>query len=229
MKILHWNIWIKENPENIVNLLKELDPDVACLEELSPGVPEVIEESRIFKDYYYHDAQVWKDRKQGNAIFSKFSISDRSFTYIVEPKSGSDRPGSEGRVYLEVKTNNLTVGTTHLSYEPKFVDNKVKTDEASRLEQIIKTKNENYVLTGDFNSASSGIVLKTIEKYLKNLGPDLNLNTWTTKYFNYNGFEENKLNWRLDHVFGTSDIKVENSEIIKTEFSDHLPILVSFI
>ena len=59
-----------------------------------------------------------------------------------------------------------------------------------------------------------------------NLGPDYHEKTWTTKPFSYNGFSENSLNWRLDFVFGTKDIKVISSEIIKTDLSDHLPILI---
>jgi endonuclease/exonuclease/phosphatase family metal-dependent hydrolase len=40
------------------------------------------------------------------------------------------------------------------------------------------------------------------------------------------GFEENELNRRLDYVFASKNFKVISSEIISTDFSDHLPILV---
>jgi endonuclease/exonuclease/phosphatase (EEP) superfamily protein YafD len=53
-------------------------------------------------------------------------------------------------------------------------------------------------------------------------------NTWTTKPFDYGDFSEHGLNWLLDYVFAAADIKIVSSEIISTEYSDHLPILVTF-
>ena len=47
-------------------------------------------------------------------------------------------------------------------------------------------------------------------------------------YFDYKDFKETKLRWRLDYVFASKDIRVIRSKIIKTKFSDHLPILVEF-
>ena len=40
------------------------------------------------------------------------------------------------------------------------------------------------------------------------------------------GFEEKELRWRLDYVFASKNIKVLSSQIIPTEWSDHLPVLV---
>ena len=61
-----------------------------------------------------------------------------------------------------------------------------------------------------------------ISKYYKNHDTE---NTWTTKPFSYNGFEATKLDYKLDYVFTSDDITVKDIRVIKTEYSDHLPIL----
>ena len=38
-------------------------------------------------------------------------------------------------------------------------------------------------------------------------------NTWTTKHFSYNGFTETELNWKLDYIFTTKDIKVKETKV----------------
>ncbi len=37
IKLLHWNILYKEKVESIVKLLKEINADINCLQELSIG------------------------------------------------------------------------------------------------------------------------------------------------------------------------------------------------
>ena len=82
------------------------------------------------------------------------------------------------------------------------------------------------IFTGDLNITPNTESIKLIEKHLKNCGPNYNESTWTTKPFDFMGFKETKLKWRVDYVFASKDVKVLNSKIIKTKYSDHLPILV---
>lgn len=35
IKILQWNIWYEEKPENIVKTVQEIKPDIFCLQELA--------------------------------------------------------------------------------------------------------------------------------------------------------------------------------------------------
>lgn len=37
------------------------------------------------------------------------------------------------------------------------------------------------------------------------------------------------LDWRLDYIFGSSDIVVNSSEVLQTEFSDHLPVIIEVV
>jgi len=121
------------------------------------------------------------------------------------------------------------VGTTHLSYIHAFGMSEEKKVEVDKLIDILKTKSNNYIFTADLNSQPDSYTVEEISKYLKNAGPDYSQNSWATKPFNDGqGFIETGLNWRLDYVFHTNDLKVISSNIIPTSFSDHLPLLVEF-
>ena len=98
--------------------------------------------------------------------------------------------------------------------------------ETNALVEAIENNSQNFILTGDFNARPDSEVIKCIQNHVKNLGPDYDQKTWTTKPFSYNGFEANTLDWRLDYALGSSDIVVTYSKVLQTEFSDHLPIIV---
>lgn len=35
IKLLQWNIWYKEDPEKITKVITQINPDIACLQELT--------------------------------------------------------------------------------------------------------------------------------------------------------------------------------------------------
>lgn len=242
ISLLQWNFLYKENPDNIIKVIKKLNPDIICAQELIqnlqnkiiPNEPDYIAK-KINYHYFYHQADTWSPPRngketQGNAIFSRFPMISKSHYYLSPPHHNSTSALDEGRVYLEsvINTGNftITIATTHLSFSPKFRLNKKRLNELKILTKIIKSKKNNYILTGDLNTIPSSLIIKTILRYLKNAGPDLSEPTWTTKAFNYHQlFIETKLRWRLDYIFTSQNIKICYSKIIKTKVSDHLPIL----
>lgn len=239
IKILQWNIWYDEKAENAISLIKEIDPDIVCLQELSKNYisndyRDIVEIMKNSMGMYSHCAKA--DTYEGgfsfyNGIFSKYEIIESGGFFIQQPNEGTDDFSKQGRVCatVKVKLNHDTyfdIATTHSSYVHRFEDSIEKQDEINKLIDYLKTKKENFIFTGDLNTPPDSKYISMIEEQLKNCGPDYAENTWTTKPFSYNGFEENKLNWRLDYVFGSKDIKVISSKVIQTEYSDHLPILV---
>ena len=86
-------------------------------------------------------------------------------------------------------------------------------------------KKDKHILTGDFNTHKTSKYIKWLEEKLIN---NDNSNTWTTKPFSYNGFTETELNWKLDYIFTSKDIKVKETKVVDTKYSDHLPILLTF-
>ncbi len=241
IRLLQWNIWFKEKIENIVKEIQKHDPDIVCLQELTQGctfnrmrdTSEYIARNLGF-NHYFKVAQRWKTgnkKAQGNGIFTRFPIQKKFYDYVAKPEKYLNKPSSEKRIYSEITIDAggapLTVGTTHLSYEIRFVQTDKKKKEADNLINIIKNKKKKYVLAGDFNSGPVSYTIDKVQDYLLHAGPDVAEKTWPTKpHKDSSGWSVNSLDWRLDYVFVTGDMKVKSSKIIKTDYSDHLPILV---
>ena len=238
ISLLQWNIWYKEPIDFVISEIQRWNPDIVCIQECitRPGYHSArLLAKALNYSLIYQPAQHWSNnplkQEQGNAILSRFPIhSSRSVFLQTErqtPKDGSD----EGRVYIEVEiqigATLLTVGTTHLSYSPKFAYTPKRADEAKKLIELIAQKQKKYIFAGDLNSPLDSPIITNLEKYLVNSGPTYDQPTWTTKPFDYHGWQEDQLRWRIDYVFATPDIKVESAKILKTTVSDHLPILVT--
>ncbi len=229
MKILQWNIWYKEDINNIAKELKRIDADIVCIQELSfvgndKNSIDVL--SQIYPYVYYEIADTFLDgRSQCNAILSKYPFIEKSKVFVQEPGIDKNDYSKEGRIYLEVSINYnnkiYNIGTTHLSYTHRFEETELKNLEVAKLINTIKDKN-NYIFTGDLNTIRTSKYINKISKYYTNNDTE---NTWTTKPFSYNGFEANELDYKLDYVFTSKDINVQSVKVIDTEYSDHLPIL----
>lgn len=238
LKLLTWNVLYKEKADNILSLVKEVNPDILCCQEITtnsyvnPNRNVPAECAEIMKgEFKYFEVLPSLDNQpasMGNAIISKFPIlEDRS---LLVQKGGADiNYSAQNRGYIEVKVKLddgiLTVGTTHLSYVDGFIETETRTKEADKLLGYIRDKDSRFIITGDFNSAPNSSTIKKLENFLKPAGPDHKQLTFTTKPFKHNDFVVNGLEWRLDYIFITPDIKVLSSKIVETDFSDHLPIL----
>lgn len=243
LKILQWNVLYKEDPNKIANEIKKIGADIVCGQELiqhlskKPQIDTAKEiANKISYQYIYQAADSWSNRDeketQGNAIFSKHPILNYSHQHLQPAKHNPPDPEHEGRVYVEatiaINDIELSIGTTHLSYSHMFQITNHRKKEVDNLLEILEKKKAKYIFMGDLNSTPDSYTITEILKIntLKNPGPDFKRNTWTTKPFDYGGFRENKLNWRLDYAFLSRDLNLSNAEIVETDVSDHLPVLI---
>ena len=244
LKLLQWNILFKENVENIVKTIQKINPDIVNLQELiikssyNAAIPNAAEyiADKLGHVHYFHVAHRWKNNAElqaiGNGIFSRFPIETTNFFPVREEPETNIGDPNEGRVYVESVVNvngtRLTIGNVHLSYVNRFAESLEKKKEADKLVEIIKDKKNNFILSGDLNSIPDSYTISQVSKYLVNCGPSFDQNTWTTKPFTQATFSEEELNWRLDYVFSTKDVQVQEANIMDVEYSDHLPILATF-
>lgn len=246
VRFIQWNVWFPEKIENIVRTLEAHNPDIVCLQELtvrSKFNPEIentadyIQEALGFNGYY-KAAQEWRNNDDIgaliNGVFTRFPMVKTDFSYLLEPTSTDFKEfgyAKQGRVYVEatlkIAQTHLTAATTHLNYTHKFQETEAKNIEADNLSRAVESKKQNFVFSGDLNSPPDSYTVRQLSRHLTNAGPDYDEKTWTTKPFeDYDGFKEDQLNWRLDYVFATPDLKILSAKIIDTPYSDHLPVMV---
>lgn len=238
LTILQWNIWYKEDIDNIAKLLQQYKPDIICMQELTrdyakqrtADTTKYIAE-KLGYNYFAESMRPNDEWIQCNGVFSRFPIVDTYSSWINEP-IGTGGIDDEHRAYVEATLNlgdtELTVGTTHMSYTHKFISTPRKEGEADKLVAALsRKKRQHMIFTGDLNATPGSPTFQKVSSILNNAGPDDSQNTWTTKPFSYEGFEETELNWRLDYIFASAEVKVISSEVIQTEYSDHLPVMAT--
>ena len=244
IKLLQWNILFKEDIENIVKTIQEINPDIVSLQELTikakynptiPNTPEHIAKMLDY-EYYFQVAHRWENDPElaaiGNGIFTRFPIEKSSFSQVREEPMANIAGSDEGRVYVEsvikVGEKSLTVGNVHLSFTDHFEEDGAKKKETDSLIEIIKQKQKDFIFSGDLNSIPDSYTINQVNKYLVNCGPSFDQHTWTTRPLTEPTFGEGRLAWRLDYIFATKDVRVQDASILEVEYSDHLPILATF-
>jgi endonuclease/exonuclease/phosphatase family metal-dependent hydrolase len=242
MKIsfLQWNIWYEEDIHNIAQYLKNHPADIICLQELIINHPGQTEEhtpsyiaEQLGYNYFAPEMKLDGRVKIADGVFSRYPILGTRQVWINEPTDGSKGFDNEYRVYAEVKLDlgetKVTVATSHMSYTHMFEETERKIKETNKLLEELKKPEGPFIFSGDLNVVPDSYTVKEVSKLLSNAGPLTNEMTWATKPFDYNGFKETELKWRLDYVFVSKDITVLSSKIEKTKFSDHLPIRAELV
>jgi endonuclease/exonuclease/phosphatase family metal-dependent hydrolase len=236
ISVLQWNVLYLEKADNILGLIRQLRPDVVCLQELTqnsltnPNRDIPAEIAGYGYGYRYEATSGQPDLILGNGIFSKFPLLNHKSVYLTrEDPANTDFP-QYSRAYLEAELDagqsKLTVATAHLSYSPEFKFYPAKQAEADQFLKLVESRAKGkYILTGDFNAMPDSELIKSMDKMLVSAGPGYDQPTWTTKPFELHGFKADQLKWRLDYVYVASDVKVISSKLVETEYSDHLPIL----
>lgn len=237
IRVLQWNVWFRERADRVIELIKQADADILCLQELTqnsavnPGRNIPLEINKLGYNHEFvlaleHTGQNY--RYMGNGIFSKFPITRKSHTFVQ--RAGSEVPSfdQENRLYVEITTETpagpLTIGTVHLSFTDNYTDSPAKAAETTALLGAISPHRRRFILAGDFNARPPSQVIQAVAKQLAHAGPDYSQPSWSTKPNAYH-FKIGYLADRIDYVFTTPDIQVISSRFIETDISDHLPIL----
>jgi endonuclease/exonuclease/phosphatase family metal-dependent hydrolase len=237
IRILEWNIWYKENIQNVIEFLKEQNADIICLQELTVGhelhgkenLPQRIADALGYS-FYFVPAHTFPTGYQiGNGIFSRWPLAQHQY-YFVQHAHEGPHGSEESRVYIQADiltpAGTLKVATTHLSYSATNEYSDQRKKEIAALTQELSNKTEKFVFTGDLNATPESYTVQEILQHLKNAGPDFVKPTWPTKQYTPGPDVTAELKHRLDYVFATSDVRIVASDTPLTGYSDHLPISV---
>ena len=144
----------------------------------------------------------------GNGLISRYDMTDIE-TFPLD--SGGSEPRLLQKAVMTIDGKAVSFYNTHFSYNSKAIRDK---QFAEVLRIMNKDKNEYKILTGDFNAKFSEFAVFN-KKYTV-------VNTDETKYYDYS---RNEIDYsELDNIIVTKNIKVVNSRIVVTSFSDHYPV-----
>ena len=149
----------------------------------------------------------------GNGIISKYKLTNVK-TYRLD--SGSYEPRLLQKAEVTIDGKKVSIYNTHFTYNTASI-------RAKQFKQVKKIMDEDpnkyKILTGDFNANFS-------EFSLFNDGYTI-VNSKDTKYYDY---FKRELNYNeIDNIIVSDNIKVINSRIVVTKFSDHCPVFAYLI
>jgi endonuclease/exonuclease/phosphatase family metal-dependent hydrolase len=242
LTVLQWNCMYSESPEKIAAFVKELSPDIVCLQELTNGyhaqddnTGAYIMQALQYEGYFSYGAMVLPDgvsTQMGMGIFSKHAILDTKKVILQHGQIEDGKVVQDERFYLQatirIGGTRLTIGSTHLPFHPKFRTTKHKQAMVEAIEQYIPADTA-YILACDLNTTPGTNAATSLRRSgLKNAGPALSLPTWTTKPFSIGPWSYERLQWRLDYILFSGPLKKISAETLTTELSDHLPLFAKF-
>ncbi len=237
IRLVQWNVWMEESPERILAVLEQLNPDVACLQEVTAPPDEPAELltraaselglSGVFAPA--HAIPIYgTSRRRGNAVIGSaphVAVPLKPFRKFTDGVLADEHQGRASAAATFSTNPPITAMSVHLSYVPGFATPPWKMAEFDALCAAIEGR-PRLVLAGDMNAAPDSPGIARLHQVLHAAGPDAGSPTWTTKPFDDGTFAETRLAWRLDHVLLSPDLQVVEARIIDTDVSDHLPILV---
>ena len=228
-----WKIFFppKKLDERIISALKELHPDILTLIEVDTGSfrsrwkNEVMffEEGLRLKNFVelvkypltgwlslFHHIPILK--KQGNAIISKYKISDVKYHMLHE---GTKRMVIEVTVHCPSK---VTLLAAHLA-----LGSKARKKQIEELIEMVNGISNPVILMGDFNTFNGeGEIKELLAK--THLKDRISLDKMSLP-FTEPAWHPTK---RLDYILTSPQIKVKKYSVLNFHFSDHLPLMIDF-
>lgn len=223
LKILSWNIWIDGNFRQICDFLKEADADIIGLQEIQADDPrrDVINYlSGLEYDYFFAPVQkVWggKTWNDGPAVFSRLPIINRQ-TFLLSTAN----PRAAVRADIQVQDKILHVFSTHLIHTHQQPSAE---QEEQGLNLLKELSAESTILMGDFNATPNSTIIKEIRKILVDSDAS-STPTWSVYPEGCKVCAPPNVNFRLDYIFTTKDLKTSGFKVESSKASDHLPISV---
>ncbi|MBW2965915.1 endonuclease/exonuclease/phosphatase family protein [Candidatus Woesearchaeota archaeon] len=217
--------------KKMISFLKKKKPDILALIEVDSGsfrsrfqdVPQFFEHKLGFTSFVdmvkypfvsflrlFHFVPVL--REQSNAVLSKYPLYDVKHHLLHE---GTKRVVIEASVNCPKK---VTLFAVHLA-----LGSKTRKKQLDELAGMIKKKKNPVILMGDFNLFHGEHELDHLIK--KTHLTDSFKMDYSRIKFTEPAFHPTR---RLDYILVSKEIKVKNYEILRAEFSDHLPVMLDF-
>lgn len=221
LKIVSWNIYGGRKLPEMIECLREANPDIIGLQEVlqdeggannsAKAIADVLGYTYVYEtttllmpsiSHLLEKHKIENNMEWGNAILSKYPLSDRN----VHVLSG-DRKRTALEATVKIEDKSLHVFSTHLVYAA-VQPSEIQTTQVHNLIKVLPK--ENCLVMGDFNATPDSKAIEDMSKAMMNTESD------PTK-FSADG-------QKLDYIFSSADIQTLSSGTLDSQASDHLPI-----
>jgi len=247
IKFVTLNIWYGGRLfDSVASFIKKEDPDILVLQEVYDGKNPKLEKRLRTMDAFkkelgflnYTFAPAFLDTlpagniDNGNAIFSKFPITNEKVTFLDKPygRFNSEDVKDFGLIppilqhgVIKPYDLKLNVFNIHGIWGLDGKDNKRRLKMSKIIVEQIKDK-ENVILAGDFNLQPKTKTIKNIEKYLVNVFKNELKTTFNMKHKNLGGYATAV----VDMIFVSRNIEIVDHYCPQVDISDHLPLVCTF-
>ena len=239
IRILNYNIRFGLGMDNVLDLRRIADliletrADLVALQEVDVGVRRSFEFDlmQVFAGYTGMEPVFYRNifhdgGEYGNGILSRFPVVSRRNHHIVVEGGGEQR----GLLQTEIQIGDVKLAfmNTHLDHRPP------DGQRLAGVQQIIETKRAYrglpLIITGDFNDLPGSRMHENMKEYFTDVWEVLGEGDGFT-------FRSDRPERRIDYVFysnnrvtpGGPTVRPVSIEVLDTQASDHLPILVVFV
>ncbi len=240
---MSWNIKGGCRLKRVVELIRKQEPTVVALQEVDKNLEKTggldiakeIAETLGFNFLFapgYRIPQKTGVGEMGNALLFKHPLQRRE-TCFLSPEieyegSGETEPRNVLKAELKIGGKTWSFLTTHLAVSTGFEFNKTKQVQLNTLLKVVNRSSPPLVLMGDLNSPPQSRVVKKIEKVLFNADRQ-GSKTWPVGGAERKGWSVPELEYTIDYIFLSKEIKSRAFKVLKSEASDHLPLIVTIL
>lgn len=234
VKVLTWNIWQGAYLDEVKRFLKETDPDIVALQEVSDDGRNILADIAGELGYTYVSALDMSIPMKyvpehlrteatalqfGNAIMTKHQIISS------EPKLISEEDNRTViTAKIKIEDTVLSVFGLHLKHthqEPSDLQNE-------QVDNLIKIIPETKAIAlGDFNSLPGSYPINRMREAFKDTDSVGDIPTWSMYRDGCSLCQEDKVIHKLDYIFVTPDITAESFSVGQSDGADHLPVVVT--
>jgi endonuclease/exonuclease/phosphatase family metal-dependent hydrolase len=248
IKIVSLNLWLGGILfDGVVEFLKSQDADVVVLQEVyngeDPSLDRQFRSMQILQEQLgyaasdfvadFRDIERAEGKAQrGNAILSKFPITQRDAVFFDKPYSEEyrDVPGNYHNCPRDLQhvVLDTTAGEVNIFNIQGVLDldgGNYSQQRKNMAEQVIKAVSgkPNVILAGDTNAQQTNTAILDIEKHLHSVfGRELK-STFNMRHKDNPGYATAA----VDAIFVSSNIRVLSRECPDIDISDHLPLVAT--
>jgi len=214
--------------DRTASVIRQMTAHVVCLQEVdrhfgerSDNLDQALELSRALEMQVVYGASVirsprnGKPREYGNAILSHLPILTHGHHLL--PSGDGHEPRTAQRVLLELDGGALWVVNTHLSHE----SSEDRAAQARAVRGLVDNAMGTAVIAGDFNADNDAPELTALSD-LRDAWTECGRGDGCTH-------PAHRPNKRLDHVLCSAGVIPSSAQVLRSDASDHLPLVVDLL